>query len=197
MKKLDRTCKYLDIPIFLFLSLGLMIYFFYADSKCFEQSFTFVIGIALANVDGEKIKRKFGVVSGIVLLAISLVMLGFKQWIRLFIPLQYLSVPDLIIKLTASLGILILTYYIWSNHKKWQMFKAMKITGIYSYEIYLVHGYALLLFDVISGRVAAMAAIILVSVVGTVILHGIVSKLNAKLKRVLGLSINSYANKNA
>jgi len=122
---------------------------------------------------------------GSILIAISIGLLGVKQWVRLYISLQYLSIFDLLIKLFASLGIIILTYQIWIYYKHWKLFETISIAGRYSYELYLVHGYALLLFEFIADRVTAAAAVIIISIIGTAIFHFVVDKLNGRLRQLL------------
>jgi len=57
VKKLACKIKFWTMSIFIIISIGFMVYFFSVDSKCFEQSFSFLFGITLASIDEEKVKK--------------------------------------------------------------------------------------------------------------------------------------------
>ncbi|MCD7791346.1 MAG: hypothetical protein LUH55_12715 [Bacteroides thetaiotaomicron] len=175
---------------FTVVSLVLLVYFNFTSSIRFEQSFSFLIGIWLANYDeelctvGVKIGRHritkdklIWLSYGLISLFIALVILAAKQ--TSFVREQsniVLNIVDLGIKLFSSVGILICVLAFdevkgWFN-RFWNLIKKILTpVGTASFELYLVHGYALSVFSIGWNKGLCVLVFLAISIVGTIVFH--------------------------
>lgn len=186
---------------FAVVSLALLVYFNFTSSIRFEQSFSFLIGILLANYDeelcsdrvkigkhrvmkGEVIRLSYG----LIFIFTALVILAVKQ--LSFVREQsdtVLNIVDLGIKLFSSTGILIcvLAFDVvkgWFD-RLWNLIKRILTpVGKASFELYLVHGYALSVFSAGWSKGLCVPAFLAISIAGTIVFHLFNSWLRKKLK---------------
>lgn len=185
VKLLAKKYQKNDVSIFATITMVLMIYFFFTSSFRFEQSFSPIIGIIIAKTELQDLKKHFQPRNGIALLSVAVIALFVKQVepIRSSIP-QVQNIFHLIIKTSASMGIIICICSVWLRSKDCYIFKAFEILGSHSYELYLAHGYALLLFNILNANVAVLL-FIFASIVGTMVLYNVNEWIRKKLKPVL------------
>lgn len=157
-------------------------YFNVVSSIRFEQSLAFVGGILI-----NRYPRKFFVICKkkwcLILFFIATTMLALKQlsWIRISSQ-NVLNILNLFIKTCAGCGI-ILTVCLISNsivgHKAEETFAQI---GKASYELYLVHGNLLTIYEMNFGQFEATGIIVMFSIMGTVMMYYV----NTMMKKSLG-----------
>lgn len=142
-------------------------YFFTLSSIRFEQSFSFILGYIVSYDGGIKIGSKHYSNTNIILsFVVGFGVLLFKQnsYIRSFPYL--LEVMDLIIK--TSISIALLQLILLGKTNKCLIINIigtlMAWLGTISYELYLVHGYALSFFNLISFKIEAAVCVISISI---------------------------------
>lgn len=135
--------------IFVLLSVVFGAVFFFTNNGIrFEQSLAFPIGLLLANVKEGRLEKFFDVRFGLCLIIVAIFFLAIKQ--IPIIRIDYKSmifVLDLFVKTFFSCGILMIFYSFYKANKVVKVFNIYKMLGKYSYELYLVHGYALCVFS--------------------------------------------------
>lgn len=116
-------------------------YLFTGNGLHFEQSFTFLIGIVIANNEGNgHFWECFKKITPVLLLS-AMIILAIKQleFIRKF---SYLySISDLFIKSCASCGIIGLASFTPVFQYK-HLNSVLSFIGVISFDLYLIHGYA-------------------------------------------------------
>lgn len=178
----EGQCKHESV-YFIIVSVLLMIYFFVrSDGLRFEQSLSFLLGLCLAKKDLKTMEKNFKIRYAFILLITAALALGVKQLGVFRTQLtQILCLIDLVIKACSLMGIVIMAYVLLNKVNMGKAWCVLKYIGIYSYELYLVHGYALYLFETMD-REEAVVAILLVSLVGTFLLHHFDRWIAKKLK---------------
>lgn len=135
--------------IFVLLSVVFGAVFFFTNNGIrFEQSLAFPIGLFLANVKEGRLEKFFNVRFGVYLIIVAIIFLGIKQ--IPIIRIDYKTMVfglDLFVKTFFSCGILMILYSFYKANKVVKVFSIYKMLGEYSYELYLVHGYALCIFS--------------------------------------------------
>lgn len=118
-------------------------------------------------------------------ISIATIALMFKQIsVVRALPQTALNFIALIIKCGGSWGILIFVLLSWKVLKD-SYIKILKPIGKISYEVYLVHGGMLLLFEIGINEMVCVAAYIILSVIGSVILFNIDKKLSGYARKIL------------
>lgn len=196
IQRLNRNTQ-IRLKVYGIVSIVLAIYFNFSSPIRFEQSFSFLLGCVLACLHSEVLKNfqsgieKVKSVKGVCLfLIIAVFILGIKQlYIVRQMPQAVLNMMDLMIKMFSLSGILdfvllafnpsIATPF-WNNVKKPFIW-----IGKVSFELYLIHGYALVIFD--SGLKLWTCALVflIMSTVGTVCFYSINKVLRSKLENAL------------
>lgn len=139
------------------------------DSLHAQNAFSFAIGVALAQMKsiGNLWKKKY------LLIALSMSLVCF--FVRDYVKLHHHNINLLWngVSLSYYLALIfsvVIGYKLLSNHKVWLPYNGLIVVGVYSYELYLLHGYAY--------KVLAAPAIILmvtefaaICIVCTYILH--------------------------
>lgn len=189
---------------FAIVSIALPVYFNFTSSLRFEQSFSFLTGIWLANydeelcTDGVKIRglriTKDSLMKlpyGITALVLAFVILAAKQ--TGFVREQsdtVLNIVDLGINLFSSIGILVCVFAFdavkgWVSKFRNLIKRILTPVGMASLELYLVHGYALSVFSVEWSKGLCVLVFLAISIVGTVVFHMFNSWLGKTLRAKL------------
>lgn len=135
--------KKLGILAVFLVALG--VYYLFTSPIRFEQSFSFFIGVVMANWD---IRKKLNVKVSAALMIFAIIVLGLKQIEYVRDVSLVLCFCDLLIKTCASVGIVFFLYYVSDRFGFWkQAERVLSPIGGYAFELYLVHGYALMAFD--------------------------------------------------
>lgn len=165
------------IIMFCFVFAQLIFYFIFEKPIRFEQSFSFALGYVVASYDLNKIFSKKII---IITLVTAIICLALKQVGDIRANVSVMWILDLIIKTTAMWGIVSLFLLI---HNNFSIFvkNLLKFFGKYSFEIYLVHAYTLLLFKLSIPK----WEIILLFVLTTFPLSVLFNMLNQKIKQYL------------
>lgn len=171
------------------ITIALMVYYGFKSGIRFEQSFAFPLGVMMANYE-DKSKKFFkgGVV--VALLAVGVVLLGIKQtsYVR-NMPEIILNILNLVMKESVGIG-LVMGVVVVSESRNWIrtkdiLIKILTPIGLASYELYLVHGYALGIFNLKYSKWLLVAMFIGISVVVTALLYIIDKKVSSALKKAL------------
>lgn len=182
LKITDRS----KMLIFTALSIILLIYFLPDNKLKVEQSFSFLIGLIIAKYDIKKYINKRVCIS---LLLVGLFVLALKQTdaVRNLPPVG-LCIVDLLIKFTVPIGILELLYMVYTNNDRYLknvLIKIIRPIGIVSYELYLVHGCALYIFDFINNKALGVICFVAVCAAFTIVLYYIDRVISGYLKKLI------------
>ena len=155
--------------IFGTIAIVLAIYFNFNSSIRFEQSLSFLTGILIAK---KNLKKYITKLNGIMALVAAIIILAIKQTGYIRQQSQtILNIVDLLIKNFALIGILILGYILFNSLRKQNgILKCLEKIGVISYELYLVHGYALGIFNLDYSTLLCIILFLSVSLGGAVIL---------------------------
>lgn len=151
--------------VFVLFSVALGIYFNFASPLRFEQSLSFLVGLIAARYDMRKYICKKNCM---LLLLTAVFVLGIKQtkYVRNW-PSTGLNVVDLIIKSSALVAVMMFVY-LFQNWNGWKIFIPV---GKVSYELYLVHGYALQFFYMSFSKGKALLLFLITSIIVTIALY--------------------------
>ena len=163
---------------FIIISLFYAMYYQNKSALRFEQSFSFIIGVFMAYcplMQGKKINKKIFI---IIFYSIGILLLGMKQisYIRTQSK-QVLLILDLIFKTSFALAIIVSIQYMWViklsfiGKCKSILIKAMIPLGLSSYELYLIHGYALKCYELPIPKWQSTLSTIISTVFGTALLY--------------------------
>ena len=173
------------------ITVGLMVYYGFKSGLRFEQSFAFPLGVVMANYE-DKAKKVFKGRVVIILLAVGVILLGLKQtsYVR-NLPDLLLNILNLVMKESVGIGLVIGTVVVFES-KNWisikgSLVKILVPIGLASYELYLVHGYALKIFDLSISKELSVLIFIGISMVGTTLFYFVENKIVARLKRIVGV----------
>lgn len=176
IKKIPVTEKKV---LFIVATLCYAVFFFFTNSLRFEQSFAFVAGIYLyrfISTEHNSAKR-FGKIWGGI--AICMITLAAKQlpMIRQSVYSSYeLELLDLVLKTVAAWVIIEFCVNYYRSGRKLIFY----YIGIVSYELYLVHGYALGLWNTALSNTVIVGLFMAITVIGTILLY----LLDIRLKKI-------------
>lgn len=149
-------------------SVSVIIGFHYVDisSIRYEQTFSFFIGVIMSYFP-DKIYRFISNKKWLIWILLGILFLGIKQihYVRELPAVMYVNI-DLIIKTAISFGIMgyiVLTDFVYTE-------RSISLLGKYSYELYLVHGSLLLMFNYIDFGVYSVMLFIIATVICSIIL---------------------------
>ncbi len=130
-----------------------------------EQSFSFLFGLFLSEYVDDK--NKFHSIRlGIFLIAVAIICLALKQFPQIRnSPIYITNFVQLCITFPCSVGIIILLYHL---SVPVSLNKIVTIAGIYSYEIYLIHGY---LLDIVPNSILGALIFVLITIILSWLYH--------------------------
>lgn len=175
------------LHIFMVIAIILAIYFNFTSSIKFEQSFSFLTGIFIAqkNWDCKKyINKKNGLGAlGIATIVLAIKQLEFIRQSSKFV----LNIIDLCIKWFGMVGVLIVIYIVfsWIKEKQNYSMKGLVFIGTISYELYLVHGYALEIFETSYSKPICAIIFLCVSIIGAIFMWKLDEFVSRWLKKCL------------
>lgn len=162
--------------LFIIATICYAVFFFFTNSLRFEQSFAFVGGMYLyrfIRTEQNSVKR-FGILGGGI--AIFMIILAAKQlsFIRQSVYSTYeLELLDLVLKTVAAWVIIEFCVNYYRSGRK----RIFYHIGIVSYELYLVHGYALKLWDTAMTNTEIVGLFIVITGAGTIALYWVDKRL--------------------
>ena len=156
-------------------TIGFMVYFGITSGIRFEQSFAFPIGVVMANYE-EQSKKFFKSRIVVGLLATGAILLGLKQtsYVRNMSEMV-INILNLVMKESVGIGlvmgVVVIEEMARCGKEKELICKVLTPIGLASYELYLVHGYALKIFELDYTKWLLVAVFIGISVTGTTVLY--------------------------
>ncbi|MFR3995471.1 MAG: acyltransferase family protein [Turicibacter sp.] len=177
--------------VFCFITCMLAFYFNYTSSIRFEQSLSFLTGLLIAKIDigpGGNVSRLINRRNCVTLFTVAIFTLVLKQtsFVRTLSQTS-LNMVDLIIKCAAAWAIIEFVYLIWKSDITFKklMFRLLRPIGAVSYELYLVHGWALLLFNMDILQSICIFLFLIISGIGAICLYYIDKMLCGGLRKKL------------
>lgn len=171
-----KYIKKIDQSVLLFvISCIYAVLFFFISAIRFEQSFSFFMGLSLALFIPKKIdKRKLWIyVFGLFSIAVTCLLMKQIPLIRVSEYSSYLlEILDLLIKFSSVYAIMIFACCL-SN----KVNKSLLCIGGLSYELYLVHGYALNIWQTDLSGFAVIALFTIITIAGTFLFQYVNSRI--------------------